>query len=275
MLLLVATPIGNIQDISQRAIEALSSAEIIACEDTRHTGMLLAQLKIPKKKLISFYKENEQFKEEEILSFLREGKTVVLVSDAGMPCVSDPGSRLVDRCHKEQIRVSIIPGPTACMSAYALSGIVSHKPVQFIGFLPKTEKAVEEAIFQLRCYDGATIAYEAPHRLQSTLKIIAQIDPEWQIVVVRELTKYFEQVVRSSARALAEIFSEKVLGEIVLVFLPRDVSVRPSDEQIIEEVKLLREKWGCALSEAAQMVSRNHGLSHRTVYNACVGSSEN
>ena len=176
VLYLVSTPIGNLADFSFRAVETLKKCDYILCEDTRHSRFLLEHYGI-QTPLKSFHKFNEAKALESVLSDLKEGKTLALISDAGTPLISDPGQELVLQCRAEGLAVSAIPGACAVIDALVLSGLPST-PFQFIGFLPKKEKELQSVLSQALFYAGTTIAYESPHRIEETLAAIAQIDPK-------------------------------------------------------------------------------------------------
>ena len=270
MLILVATPIGNLGDISERARSIFSSCDLVLCEDTRHTGLLFQSLQIVPPKLLSLHKFNEASREEEILSLLREEKRVALVSDAGTPGIADPGMALVARCHREGIPVSIIPGPCAFAAAYALSGDMSEK-MQFLGFLPKHKEELMTGLREMYRYSGSSVVYESPHRIQETVALAASVDGSWEIVLVRELTKIYEEVVRLPAVKLLDHLSGRTIkGECVLVFLPCPHATRPSDDELIAEVVSVRERFSCALKEAVDVVSKHHHLPLRELYQLCV-----
>ena len=265
VLLLISTPIGNLGDISERARGALSSCDILICEDTRHTGSLLKSLHICAKKLLSFHRGNESREEDLIIRWLQEGKIVGVVSDAGTPCISDPGSRLVARCHRERITVSIIPGPCAFASAYALSGVMEGR-VQFLGFLPKPKKERMTALAEALSYSGATVVYESPFRLIETLTMAQELYPAWKVTLVRELTKLHEEVRTCVIGDLVEMLLEKgVKGECCLVFHPAERQ-RLSDVELVKKIAVVRKAHGCSLKEAVELVSRDVGVSQRELY---------
>ncbi len=213
MLYIISTPIGNLKDITLRAIETLEQLDILLCEDTRKTGLLLQNLKIVNKpKLISFYDEVEQQKIPEILNLLREGLEVGLVSDAGTPLISDPGWLLVKKCRESGIKYTAIPGPSAVVDAAVLSGMPIQRFV-FLGFLPKKTSDKKKLIEKYRETDGVKIAYEAGNRVKDSVQIIKEVMGEWvEIKIVREMTKKFEEILLPS-----EIHNEK--GEAVILFL--------------------------------------------------------
>lgn len=227
-LTIVATPIGNLQDISLRAIKTLLTANVIACEDTRRTGLLLQEIKklVPafveekKPKLISFYDQVEMEKIPEILSLLLQGLTVAVVSDAGTPLVSDPGFKLVRECVKQGIRVESIPGPSSVITALTISGLPTDKFL-FLGFLPKKQghrKKLLEDVKRLSI-QTTVIFFEAPHRIKETLEEFAKLFGEDQyMVIARELTKLHEEVLRDTIVNLQKHFSKvQAKGEFVIL----------------------------------------------------------
>ncbi len=224
MLTLVATPLGNLSDITLRALDALKAADIILCEDTRRSAILLNHYEI-KKPLYSYHKFNEQKKLDLIAEKLQEGLNIALISDAGTPTISDPGERLVKHCIKLNLKVDSIPGPCAVILALTLSGLNTEK-FQFIGFLPKTSGRLERVLKTSFSYDGTTICYETPHRLLKVLEMIHKIAPEKNLVVCRELTKKFEETRRGTAATHLNYWKEHTLkGEIVLLFEGDDQSI--------------------------------------------------
>ena len=231
MLYLVSTPIGNLADFSYRAVEILKKCDYILCEDTRHSRVLLEHYGIGTP-LKSYHKFNETKSLEPILADLKEGKTLALISDAGTPLISDPGQELVLHCRKEQVPVSAIPGACAAIDALVLSGLPAA-PFQFIGFLPKKEKELQTALSQALIYNGTTIAYESPHRIEETLSCIAQIDPQRELCIARELTKMYEECLSGTAFMLLEHFKANApRGEIVLLISP------PTERTVYEHLSL-------------------------------------
>ncbi len=221
-LQLVATPIGNLSDISARAITTLKEAACVACEDTRHTIHLLQHhgLHVP---LISLTEHNEARRIPELLQRISNGENIALVSDAGFPTVSDPGQRLVHAAIAAGLRVDVIPGPSAILTALAGSGLPTV-PFYFGGFLPhkkgQRDKEVEAAM-QREC---TSLYFESPYRLVDTLQMIANHAPGHQVVVARELTKMFEEFQRGTAQSVLEHYSMKApKGEITLIIAPREL----------------------------------------------------
>jgi len=217
-LYLVATPIGNLKDITLRAIEALSSVDIIACEDTRKTGLLLQRLKIVHKpQLLSYYEENEQGRIPQIINFLKEGKNVALVSNAGMPTISDPGYKLVRECLKQGFLVETIPGASSVLTALTVSGLPTDKFL-FLGFLSKKEGKRKTSLESLP-KKTTIIFFESPFRLLKSLRELKEIFGDMEIVICRELTKIYEEVRREKISQSISYFEKtKPKGEFTLLF---------------------------------------------------------
>ena len=216
MLYIVATPIGNLKDITLRAIEVLGSVQLIACEDTRHSRILLRAYDITTP-LTSYFQHNRFVKGEYILRFLSEGKDVALVSDAGTPGILDPGYNLINAAIKNDIAVTVIPGAAAFVNALVLSGRPAHEFV-FAGFLPVRTVARRNRIKELAKLERTVVFYESCHRILATLEDIQRVLGERPIAVARELTKKFEEVKRASAREIIErLRRERPRGEFVVV----------------------------------------------------------
>lgn len=268
MLYLVATPIGNLQDFSPRAVETLSLSDYILCEDTRHSVILLRHYQI-QKPLKSFHKFSEAAKEESILKDLSEGKIISLISDAGTPGISDPGSRLVKRCVEMGIQVSTIPGPCAAIAALSISGLDTTR-FQFYGFLPKADKALKEALKELLDYKFTSICYESPERIRKVLAVIENMDPKRSLVIGREITKKFEEFLRGDARFLLDHQGEKKLkGEIVLL-IDGNQNTQTSDWEdlsIEEHVTLVQNEESVSLNDAIKKVAEMRSIPKRQVYN--------
>ncbi|MFA5096424.1 MAG: 16S rRNA (cytidine(1402)-2'-O)-methyltransferase [Candidatus Omnitrophota bacterium] len=216
MLYIVATPIGNLKDITLRALEVLKSVDLIACEDTRHTKILLDHYAIAKP-TTSFFQHNRFTKGEYLLGLLKEGKNIALVSDAGMPGILDPGYNLINLAIEHDIPLTVIPGPVALVNALVLSGKPAHSFV-FEGFLPAKSISRKNRLQELQKLRLTIIFYESSHRILKTLQDIREIFGEQKVVVCRELTKKFEEVKRGSAAELVEYFSrQKIRGEFVVI----------------------------------------------------------
>src|SRR6185295_1804165 len=215
-LYLVATPIGNLADITHRAIDVLRNVALIACEDTRHTRKLLQHYGISTR-TVSYHEHNEQERERQLIDLMREGNDVAVVSDAGTPSISDPGFRLVRAAIENEIAVVPVPGPSALISALIAAGLPTDE-FFFGGFLPARTSARRTRLTELRSVPGTLIFYEAPHRLAETLKDAYEILGEREAVVARELTKLHEEIKRGRLSELAEHYSnEEPRGEIVLL----------------------------------------------------------
>lgn len=220
-LFVVATPIGNLEDITFRAIRVLKEVSVIACEDTRTTKVLLDHYGISTP-TTSYHSHSTKGKEEHIIELLKDGSDVALVSDAGTPAISDPGVLLVDRVHKElsdEVRIVAIPGASALTSAYSISGI-SGNEFTFLGFLP--HKKGRETLFKEISESKRTVMfYESPHRIEKTItELVKHLDENRVVAISRELTKHFEEVVRGSAQYIQDYFSankDKVRGEFVVI----------------------------------------------------------
>lgn len=218
MLYLCPTPIGNLQDITLRALEVLAHVDLIACEDTRRTRILLDRHGITAR-VVSFHEHNEEQRIQMLLPLLREGKDVAVVSDAGMPGLSDPGFTLVRACAAEGLPVTVLPGPSAVSTALVLSGLPVDR-FAFVGFLARTKAKLIE---QLACFEGTgatLVAFESPRRLRASLAAIGERWPDRGLAVCRELTKVHEQVLRGTATEVLERLAASVRGEIVLVLAP-------------------------------------------------------
>jgi 16S rRNA (cytidine1402-2'-O)-methyltransferase len=216
MLYIVATPIGNLKDISLRAIEVLKNMDLIACEDTRHTKILLDRYGI-KTPTTSFFQHNRFTKAEYLLGLLREGKKIALVSDAGTPGILDPGYNLINLAIQNNIEITVIPGPTAFINALVVSGKPTHQFI-FEGFLPNRAIARRNRLRQLSKLQYTIVFYESCHRILATLDDIREIWGDKDIVVARELTKKFEEVIRTKASSIIDKFKvSKPRGEFVII----------------------------------------------------------
>lgn len=216
MLYIVATPIGNLKDISLRALEVLKSVDLIACEDTRHTKILLNHYAI-NKPTTSFFQQNRFIKGEYLLRLLQEGKNIALVSDAGTPGILDPGYNLINLAIKNNIEMTFIPGPTAFVNALVLSGKPTHE-FYFAGFLPNKKNARKNQLNNLSKLNCTVVCYESCHRILAALEDIAEVYGEKEIVVGRELTKKFEEIIRSNPKEILSKFQKsKPRGEFVII----------------------------------------------------------
>lgn len=217
-VVLVPTPIGNRDDLTLRALEILKSADRIACEDTRHSSPLLAHHGIPHKPLVSLHEHNEARRIPELIAAAKAGEVIAVVTDAGMPGVSDPGYRLVHACLEAEVPLEVLPGPSAVLTALVGSGLPCHA-FRFGGFLPVKSGRRRQALEAGLATGETAIFFESPHRLLGTLELLAEIQADARVCVARELTKKFETYHRGTAQELAAWFSQhSPKGEIVLLF---------------------------------------------------------
>ena len=229
MLSVCATPIGNLDDVTLRVLAELRQADLVLAEDTRHTRGLLRRHDIDAK-LVSYHEHNEAARVAELLPRLVAGERVALVSDAGLPGISDPGSRLIRAALEAGVPVTVLPGPSAVETALVASGLVAEHYV-FVGFLPRKERELAALLANLAVLQAPVVAFESPQRLPATLRTLAAAAPGREVAVCRELTKRFEEVVRGSAAELAERFAEAPKGEITLVLAPVDAARRDNEAQ--------------------------------------------
>jgi 16S rRNA (cytidine1402-2'-O)-methyltransferase len=280
-LVVCPTPIGNLEDVTLRVLTALRTADVVACEDTRHTRVLLDRHGILAAKLLSCHEHNERARARELVERMRAGALVALVSDAGMPLVSDPGFALVHACIEAGLLVEVLPGPSSVSTALVASGLPNER-WRFVGFLPR--KAAERA----RLLERATetlVAFESPRRLPGVLEQLSGSDPERPLAVCRELTKLHEEVRRGTASELAEYYREHApRGEVVLVLAParpaRPASSRAAgsdpagppgdvvDPRVEDAVGALRElvDAGARARPAAKVVAKLTGTSANELY---------
>lgn len=267
-LSIVGTPIGNLGDFSPRGIETLENCDYIAAEDTRVTLRLLTHFGI-KKPLLSYYKPKEQEKSARIIELLSEGSRIALVSDAGMPCVSDPGSVLVKKCLELGIAVEVIPGCNAAVAAVASSGLEIDRWV-FEGFLPVPKKERAERLEQIKVLPHALVFYEAPHKIRQTLSDLAEALGEGRAAVLcRELTKLHEETIRGTLGELSRYYDEtEPRGEYVIVV---EGSRAEASEYTLEQAIALAAEYmagGEKPSEACRKAAKATGISKRDIYSA-------
>jgi 16S rRNA (cytidine1402-2'-O)-methyltransferase len=262
-LAICATPIGNLEDVTLRVLRELREADVVLCEDTRHTRGLLHRHGI-EAKLVSYHEHNEAKRVAELLPRLAAGERVALVSDAGMPGINDPGARLITAALDAGVPVTVLPGASAVETALVASGLVGER-YQFLGYLPRAEKALAAVWDELSRWPWAAVAFESPQRLPKTLRSLASAFPDRQVAVCRELTKKFEEVVRGSAADVAAQFAEAPKGEIVLVLGAADVS-RDEAGAVAAMAELVAA--GVPRRQAAELVSRLTGASKNALYKA-------
>lgn len=251
-LYLVATPIGNMGDVSPRSLEVLAAADLIACEDTRVTKKLLDLLGIDKKmsQLISVYEHNEKNKSPEIIAQIKDARLIVYVSDSGMPAVSDPGAKLVRACHDADIKVTCVPGPSSVVSAVALSGY-DETSFSFYGFFPRVKKEQQELIDEIKVSRKISVIFESPKRVTATLAVLSNaLGEDRKATLCREITKKFEEIVSADLGSLVRKFKEAPKGECVIVIAPTETRGSSLDDE--------------ALTQALQQM-KNAGMSSKDV----------
>lgn len=271
-LFLVGTPIGNLEDMTFRAIRVLQEADMIAAEDTRNTIKLCNHFDI-KTPLISYHEHNLEKGGDKILSLLAEGKTVALVSDAGMPCISDPGYDISVKAIEEGFDVVPIPGANAAISALVASGLQTQ-PFSFFGFLSRQKKERNEELRKLKMKEETLIFYEAPHRLKETVRALAEAFGETRkVVLARELTKRYEEFLRGTlGGAVTWVESNEIRGEFCIILEGNDHANEEEqdswwkDISITSHVELLMEKENISSKEAIRLVASERGLAKRDVY---------
>lgn len=271
ILYIVPTPIGNLKDITLRALEVLNDVDLIAAEDTRQTLKLLNHFEI-KKTLISYHKYNEKNKSEDIINLINEGKKIALVSDAGMPGISDPGSVIVKCCIEQRVKFEVLPGATAFTTALVYSGLDTTKFL-FRGFLPRENKERKPIIQDIINCQETIILYEAPHRLLDTLSFLLSNLGDRKIAVCRELTKLYEEIYRGSISESVNYFQvNKPRGEFVLVIEGKRIEDIEEEKKSIwidlsiEEHILSYINNGISKKEAIKMVAKDRNLPKNEIY---------
>ena len=268
-LYIVGTPIGNLEDITLRALRVLEEVDVIAAEDTRHTVKLLNHFEL-KKHLLAYHQHNEQSGSEKLLEFLTAGKNIALVSDAGMPIISDPGSVIVSRCNEAGIPVEVVPGPNAGLCALVLSGI-DARVFTFLGFLGKQNKEIREGIEKIAASENTVILYETPHRLVKTLEAMVQVIPDRKMSISREITKKYEETRMGTVQEHLNWYSENPpKGEFVLVIEGGDGLTEGGQDLMslpLEDHMAHYEDQGMGEKEAMKQVARDRGVSKRDIYN--------
>jgi 16S rRNA (cytidine1402-2'-O)-methyltransferase len=262
-LYLVATPIGNLEDLTLRALRILKEVDLVAAEDTRHSRKLFNHYGISTP-LTSYFQHNETAKGEQLVRTLQQGKDVALISDAGTPAISDPGCLLVQRCHEVGIPVSAVPGPSAVIAALAMAGLPTER-FTFEGFLPAKTHARCQVLRPLLSEPRTTVFYEAPHRLVASLQDLrTELGDERQVAVVRELTKVHEELFRGTVAEACEHFVGKVRGEIVLLVGPAEQST--PEESVRDALRRWRAETDLPMREIVKQVAKDYGLSGSEVY---------
>jgi 16S rRNA (cytidine1402-2'-O)-methyltransferase len=260
-LIVCPTPIGNLEDITLRVLAALREADLVACEDTRRTRVLLDRYGVSAR-LVSYHEHNETARAAELVARMRDGAVVALVSDAGMPLVSDPGFVLVQSCVAAGLAVEVLPGPSAALAALVASALPADR-WRFVGFLPRKRGDLVEAFGS----PETLVAFESPRRVAASLRALAELDPERPVAVCRELTKVHEEVVRGNARELAERYGAAApKGEVVLVVGPASPS-EPDLAPAVEAVRRLVDS-GAKPRVAASVVGELTGVPANALYRA-------
>ena len=265
-LVVCATPIGNLEDVTLRVIRELGEADVVLCEDTRRTRTLLERHGI-QASLVSYHQHNEAKRVQELLPRLEAREKVALASDAGLPGVNDPGARLIAAAIERGLEVTVLPGPSAVETALVASGLVGER-YAFVGYLPRSREALERLWAESAAWGSPVVAFESPKRLPGSLRSLAEADPERPVAVCRELTKRFEEILRGSAQEVAARFVEPPKGEITVVLGPsaggKDAA---SESDAVAAVGELVEA-GLPRRHAADLVSRLTGISRNKLYKA-------
>lgn len=286
-LYLVATPIGNLEDMTFRAIRTLREADLIAAEDTRQSRKLLTHFEIGSKRLVSYHEHNKEASGPELIRLLEEGQSIALISDAGLPAISDPGADLAAEAVARGIPVVPIPGANAALSALIMSGLPTERFL-FAGFPPRDRKGMGRFLDGIASEPGTILLYEAPHRLKKTLQALAERWGDRRVAIVRELTKRHEEAIRGTALACAEYLEEHPpLGECCIII--EGTRGNPASEAGsggaegqdnwwsrlgIDEHVAHYEELGQPRKEAMRLVARDRGMSRRDVYQALLGEEE-
>lgn len=267
-LFVVATPIGNLDDITLRALKTLAAVDLIAAEDTRHTVRLLDRHGIPAGRLISCHEHNEQERVAQLLAMLRDGKTVALVSDAGTPGVSDPGFRLVQAARAEGLAVVPIPGPSAAVTALSAAGLPTDAFL-FVGFPPRKQGALKRDLAALAAQRATLIFYESPRRLLTLLQALLDALGDRQAVLARELTKIHEEFLCGSLSEISQTLAQRpaLKGECTLLVSGAGAeAAAPAIEQIREEIEAGLGEPNAGIAALSQAIAKKYGLPRRSVY---------
>lgn len=267
ILYVVGTPIGNLSDMSPRAVKTLEEVDFIAAEDTRVTLKLLNYFGI-KKPMVSYYEHNKRERGEIICERIMHGENCAIVTDAGMPCISDPGEELIRQCGEKNIKTVVIPGPSAVISALAVSGLTTGR-FTFEGFLSVNKKSRKEHLKQLENEERTMIFYEAPHKLPTTLKDLYAAFGDRKLSIVREITKVYEEVIRTTTQEAVNSYSSGNLkGEIVLVLQGKEHQTQQDDYTLEEAVEIANRliEQGEKISDAAKQAATETGFKKNEIY---------
>lgn len=265
-LIVCPTPIGNLEDLSPRARRALEQADLVACEDTRRTGRLFELLEIPTPQLVSNHEGNEAERARELAQRIERGETVVLVSDAGTPAISDPGYRLIRACIDRDLALEVLPGPTAVTTAVVASGLPAHK-WRFEGFLPRRSGELERLLGS----PETVVAFESPRRISDSLAALAEVAPDRPAAVCREMTKMHEDVSRGTLGELARRFGGELRGEIVLVIGPAQRGEARADTSFALDALRAVVRAGARPREAARVIAALTGVPANELYTELTG----
>jgi len=261
-LAICATPIGNLEDVTLRVVRELGEADVVLCEDTRRTRILLDRHGISAR-LVSYHEHNEAARSAEMLPRLVQGARIALVTDAGLPGVSDPGARLIAAAIEAGVPVTVLPGASAVETALVASGFEAER-YQFVGYLPRGEAALVALWDELRSWTWPVVAFESPRRLPASLASLARAQPDRRVAVCRELTKQFEDVVRGPAASVAALYREPPKGEITLVLGPGGSDTKREQEAVAAVSELV--SAGMTRRQAADLVARLTGVRRNALY---------
>ena len=272
VLYIVATPIGNLEDLSFRAVRVLKDADLIAAEDTRHTKILLTHYGI-NTPLTSYHEHNERAKARHLVERLVRGENVALVSDAGTPAISDPGYRLVVEAVQAGIQVTPVPGASALTAVLSASGLPTDRFI-FEGFLPAKKKQRRGRLQALRAEVRTLVFYETPHRLKESLQDLLEVLGDRAVVLAREISKVHEEFLRGRlSHVIREIVSREIVGEITLVVQGSEEMSAPPEDRLRDEIRELQAA-GMRVKEIAQLLGEKHGYSKKAIYRMAVGRDD-
>lgn len=268
ILYLVATPIGNLEDITFRAIKILEEVDLIAAEDTRQTLKLLNYYKI-NKPLISYHRHNEDIKVDGLIKDLKEGKNIALVSDAGTPVISDPGEVIVKNAIKENIKIIPIPGACALINALITSGLDTRE-FSFYGFLPINKKLRKDKLEEIKKENKTIILYEAPHKLNNTLVDLEKIIEDRQVVIARELTKIHEEFIRGTVKEIMEKYPEP-RGEHIILIQGSSIKAKDEESEMLNNMTIKEhynyyEKQGLTKNEIIKKIAKDRKVNKNEIY---------
>jgi len=270
-LYIVSTPVGNLEDITLRAIRILGEVDIIAAEDTRHSVKLLNHLGI-RKPMISYWREKEQVRSDEIIKRLHAGQSIALISDAGTPGISDPGAVLIKRAIEENIQILSIPGPSAFVAALSVSGLPTDQ-FTFMGFLPSRTAQRQKFLREVYLEQKTLIFYEAPHRIVDTLLDLSHIFGERKAALIKEITKFHEDVVRGSiTEIIEEVQKTTIAGEYVIIVEGWSGMNKSITEDVLSELHMCMRK-GLGRKEAVKRIAETFGLSKKELYKKSLDES--